>query len=702
MKTLYTPIDLKRTVAFRRLTRYQLETSTQASAIGLLGSREQYSTLTITIRCMALLLKRLTVRFPERTGGTIDATGIKGSDILSDILKVGKAMGIIAEALTQWTIAARTKIQEGMVSREAAATAVKELIEKTGEIEFDDRELYDLLTFAAPGAGPSRTERETLIVSAGFVRLAHAYAIADDTGPMAAAARIALTNLLAWMNHGLHERPTSPQVLMTGVQEAMLKIRVETIRTMSGYIIGAAVSAATQVTRHYLSWLNDPWAKAASFAEVADRLDRAIEIFEQRTPAVGPYTQLASLSAGDIYDSEIVQFPGLTPFFAKRPTTALALSTSPTQRPLAADFQYGLRFSQEAMTTWVNSAWVLIRHAQELATNLKALALDTIGSIAVEDRAPIIRGDAGIVGVGLLSAYPLVSRWDPNYYWPTNQWSIRAIGIEAHVQYTREKIRLLMEKYPDVPVRVTGTPHEIPLDVRPTVLPSFDQIDGAMLYMDKSLQSLTQIWNMTVPQFQMWISTFGDSAADLTWRALAEALRFVGRISINDTLVDPYARHWFHGREFADEVFDPADKAIELLNTRAGEGPAATGVRVVLRTFAFVPESARIARIPDDLTLVRTEIDNTNLPLIQWITQATAIRASKIAIRGWLYGEEYLDIVLINSATPYLDNFITGMTDVGPFTTRPFNVIVEGTDPVDAAAPPAVAPPVGAFSYIDM
>lgn len=686
MKTLYTAIDLRRTVRFQKTTRYLLETNAQVSAVSLLGTRSAYSTLTISLRCIALLLKKLT------TGKQT------GSDIINDVLKVGRAIGIVAEALTDWTITARTKIQEGMVSREAAAQSVKELIAKTGELELEDRELFDLLMFAVPGAGPSRTEREALIIAMTLTRLAADYANSDDTGPMAAAARLTYANLLAWQRHALAERPTSPQTLVSGVQEAMLKQRIETLRTMAGYMIGAAVSGTTQVTRHYLSWLKDPWVKSASFADVAERLDRAVEIFEQRTPAAGPYSQLPSLSAGDTYDLEVIQLPTLEKYFAVRPTVALALSTSPHQRALGGDLQYGLRFAQEGLTSWINSAWVLIRHAQETATWFQALALDTISTITVEDRTPALRTETGIVGLETLPAYPLVSKADPNYYWPTTVWALRAAGIEPHTQYTREQLRKLMEKYPEIPVRVTGVSTEIPLDIKPVLHPSFDKFDGMGLFAEKSLESIAMFWDTTPSRLKMLLATFGDQPGTLSWRSVAEALRFIGKLYVNDTAVEPYSRHWYHGRDLGDDCFEPNEASIELINTRVDKN----GVQAVLRPFAFVPQSARMKQVTKDLVVTKTEVDNTNLPILQWVSDSSRVEASQVRIRGWIVGDSLLDIVLVPTVTTHLDGYITGMTDVGPFTTRPFNVIVDGTEAVDAAAPPTTAPPAGAFNYIDL
>jgi len=695
MKIVYAPIDLKRTVAFHHVIQYNLETSILETTVALSGNRASYPTMTAHLRALALLAKRMDAVITGAGSNMADT-----NKLMASIASTGQGFAAIAEGFTMSSIQQRTKLLEGWIVKDAAAEAVTQTVRSVDENFIADRELYELVFYAVPGTGPLLSEDSVLITAANLVRIADSIAKYREPGPAAAQVKLAMINILAWLRHSLAEKVGNPQVLLTGKTEDMLNARVNTLRELSGYITGALVSATHQVTKHYLRWMNDPWVKTSVYGRSADDLSRMITTFEERMPPIGPFTPLASLADSSLFDADVIELPTVARMLAEPPMTRLPIMADAYQQPLAGDLRYPISVAGEAVTTWLNAAWTLVQFAQEVATSYMRSGYESLSTINVPDRKPELRGEGGVAGLSVANGYPLVVPSDPTVYWPVGRWALRALDTDPLTLTTRQQlIARIQLSYPQIPIRIVGPQRATPLVPLPIIRPVFEILDDDLTYLPKDVESLATLWGTTVERFRRYIASLGLVTNQLPWRQLAEALRFIGLLRIDGNIVEPFSRHWYHATRFDKSTLG---NVMELLPS--SQAPNAAGVSaqgVTFHPFTHVPKSADIALMPTTMMQVRSEQDNANLPLLQWIAPETnPATASGVVIRGWTIEDNLLDLVLIDTVGVGRDYYLTSMSDSGPLAGRAYNAVLAVAEPATPASPPTANVPVGMFEFL--
>jgi hypothetical protein len=686
------PIDYSRTIGFYRISRYNLECAIVETTVSLLASRLSYPTITAQMRALGILNTKLLKLAKDSVGAP------KAEDILRVCVLSGKGLAALASAFTHWAVNSRTKIGEGWASREIAAAATTEVVRAIDPDFMPDREILDFVMYAVPGTGPERSEREAVAIAYQLTRFAFLFSGSNETGPAAAAVRILLVDLLGWVRHALAEKTSAPQVLTAGRVDEALAARISTLRDMAGFTLGMNLSATQQVTRHFLRWLKDPWIKSISYGKQADKFDRMIISFEERTPSPGPFTSLSSLNVTDAYDMEIIELDSLVALIPQ-PTVALPRAYSMYRKPLSVDMRFPLRIEEEGLAKWLDAGWRMVRLTQEAATLFTIPGVESLPTINVTDRFPAFRGEGGIAGIDTVTGIPIITPSDPSVNWPTSDWALFGLDFDPNCFHTRQFIVEHIAAHPLIPVRLSGATPESYLEEAPSIQPVLKALDEARTLLPMELASIAMMWGMTLPRLVKQYSFLPNDPSLVTWRAIAEALRFIGVLTVNEQIVEPFSRHWYHGIRFNKLCFA---QPFTFINTEVMDnGNRIGGVVAVFHPFKAIPTSARLSAMPDKLATVLTERDNSGLPLLQWI-DTSEVGPSNVEIVGWMNGEGTIDVFLVESVPiaprPF---FLTAATDVGPMGGRFSNFAMDASEPVKEALPPLLPPPAGAYSYID-
>jgi len=701
MKTRFNPVSYKRTVEFTKVIRYNLEVAAMDTVIALTGERQFYPTLTANMRVLGLINRRLSVLSTNASTLTPSAP-ISGSAIITALLGVGKGARALSEAFEVWSAQSRTKLLQGWVPHDVAADATQVILTQVEPGLLSQRDIYDFVMYAVPGLGTRLTEREAVTICYQIARFAYEFALDPASDPMATTARLCLINLLAYVRHAMRETSGTRQEL-AGKTESALAERIKTLKQLAGYTLGIQVSAFNQVTRHLLRWLSDDWVRAITVAESSLSLSNISRVYEERAPSDGPYTALSSLAQADVYDSEMIQLPGIEREI-KPATLNLPTAPSPYQEPLAVDLQYPLALDTRALAGWVHQAWTLISHAQVAQTLFQSIGVDSLNTITVPDHKPELRGDAGIAGVDTLPGYPVVATTDPTAYWGTSAWAIRLVNDEPLNMKTRAAIVRAMVVYPLIPVRISGTAAAGNTLGRP-IQPTFRDVDHSEVQFPRELATIARLWDMTEERLKRTIMQLPVNHYDQSWRSIAQNLAYIGIIYLNGQRVEPFSKHWYHSNAFDPLCFDDPAAWVTLADLKpdkrieGGQEVTIGGLEVVLRTFKYLPRSSRMSEAPSKMAQIMTEQEHLGLPLLQWISTEPS-GPTNIEIQGWALGEGVIDIVSIPSQPGANPFFLTSLSDVGPLHGRQFNAVVETIEPVAPAAPPVIPPPPGMMTEL--
>jgi len=562
-----------------------------------------------------------------------------------------------------------------------------------GRALMSDEQLYQLILFGLSGVGPDRSQPQVAALGTNLLKQLDGGGTFPGAPTDTATAQLAAACVLAWYTDSLNQPVTDISAVAAGKQDEALDMRVSELKRLGAYSLGAVVAPTHAVATHFLKWLEDPWVKGATFAKVADALMRVGEEYRMRSPTTGPFNLGSLFAGGDLFDTKVVNLPAFQETInADQPTTQMPNRFSEFFHPLAGDMHFPLSVEEVDLAPWIEIGWSLTKAAEMAESDFVKYGDPTVATIQLATLSPELRGEGGIAGLSSAAGYPILSSVDDTINSPTSMWSLRSLDLDTfHMLQSRQSIADAMAVRPYMPVRITGTASSPFPQLFPTLQPLFEDFDDVAPVLPITGVSLGQLWNTTADRINEQLAALRAQPDDINWRGIAQSLRFVGILTMRGSVVEPYNKHWFHARAFDSGCLSAP---IELLG-----GDKA----VKLTPFKYIPLSARIDLIHQNLIGVSIAKADAALPLVAWIAPSEDGKAkanpSKVAIRGWsITDNSLIDITLIRTVNPVRhDYYLTGPETGFPVSGRPYNAALAGGEPISAVPVPTMTLPDGAL-----
>lgn len=693
MKTVYSPDLASTTLRFGWPITRQLITSTLSLASAVQAPRRDVPDLTVGTRLLNHLLEAI-----ERRAKLAELTpDVLLSGVTGFSTDLGRLLVATHEVATQSTM----KYLQGMFPNEVVAAAfarAANLVAPSGAgapasgviTSLTQQTAYDLFFFAAPGQFVPHTEDMTIDVMLRLIGLAER--ARTWSGPeMPAEARVVavaqqiVTNLITWALSLLKTPPTlgGPVEQMPN---AMFNVRLTEMRKHAAYAIGASLSAHADVAEHYLKWLTHPWVKAATFAGTANLLTRTVEEFQQRHVERGPFDGPSHLTDADLFDVLVVQLPNFQAKAEEGRLFELPEIDPLIQPPMAPEGVGNLVIDESDVMTWTANAEQFIRTTEQAALLWTRFVDTTVSSL----KAPIselLSSDTGFIGYGVTNGYPVITEVDEVRPWPATPAAMMTLGLSRWTIYTRQRVLQKVAASGLLPFRIARTtPRKLDLHL-PTPVPAFRHLDHTQAVLPPSLETLAQLLKLTPRHLQQLLSHLihlGTAASPL--RGFAEAVRFIGVLTMNKQPIAPFSRCWYHGTSHDVTTFHPP---ITLLERTGGEPT------FQLAPFRFIPSSADLRNFAKSLARLTTVQRYLHLPIAAWM-ELGETKPSNLEVDGWAQNDEDLADIVFASVTDSLrEYYLTGPTDGSPFKAKSFNAALSIGEAPNAAALPAVPTPTG-------
>lgn len=688
MKIIHQPTDMARTVRFSSMTKQILHGASIALAARAQSNRAAIPDYTASFRVLDLVLDAI-----EKTNAT--NTTVSAKALLDAVSEVGRSMVTLTRAFMTYAAQEKTKLLQGWFPREVVADAFGAIIQaNSGKIgALSQTGAYDLLLFAVPGTAQERTQESTANVIMRLAGLAAIVESASGTALELAELRLTTANLMDWGREMVDTRVTAdPSTIGVGKPDEAFALRLGELQRLTHAVLGAPAAGAVSCARHHLRFLKDPWVIAATTGREAAELMKVVEEFEQRTLSTGIYGEHVALQKTDAYDQDIIVLPNFSAAANRVRSTTLPEVADEFLAPLAEDFAFNLYISDNDIAVWMANAWALNKKAETLASELERFAPVVGNHVNPAPSDAEFTAETGIAGLSHANGYPLLSPANATQPWATSRWATRALKLDHWAMHTRVHVLELMAQNPYLPVRVTGPAAASPLGRLPSVLPVFEKFDDMAPMLTMSREALAFAWNQPEDSFAARLQARAQTGATaFPMRILAEALRHVGILRLEDTAVEPFTRHWYHGRKFHASVFGP---------TIALSGSAKGSTAIELLPFKYVPQSAQLARMPSKLTRIHLTQYDSAVPAVRWI-ELEEVQPSPVEIRGWTTSQEsILDILLLAITSEARDYYLTGTETGAPLAGRGFNAVMSVREPPPPANVPSVAIQAGTYEII--